>query len=83
MKQLGEVIEDDELLLVAEEGISLNSERDFVGEKKFELRTTKTLKIPLESKSGPRTKSVAKKQKSQTIRKGSIIAEATLLLGES
>ncbi|MBC2601235.1 hypothetical protein [Puniceicoccus vermicola] len=81
--QLADKIEDDEPILIAEAGIDLHSEDDWVGEHKFELKTTKSLKLPLEPKAGPRTKSVAKKQKFQTIRKGTVIAEVILELRAS
>lgn len=83
LNQLADVFEDDEPLFIAEAGIDLNAEEDWIGERKFELKTTKTLKIPSEPQAGPRTKTVAKKQKSATVRKGAIIAEVVLELGES
>lgn len=81
-KQLGYTVEDDEPVLVAEAGIDLDSESDWIGQKKFELKTTKTLRMPTEPKAGPRTKNIAKKQKHETVRKGSVIAEAVLELSK-
>ena len=86
--QLADKIEDDEPILIAEAGIDLDSDQLSTlllcsSSKTFEFKSTKSLKIPLEPKSGPRTKQVAKKQKFQTIRKGSVIAEAVMELRES
>jgi hypothetical protein len=81
--QLADLVEDEEISLIAEAGLDLNSEEDWEGKRTLELKTTKTLKILVEPKSGPRTKIVAKKQKTQTLRKGTIIGEVVLELQES
>ena len=81
--QLADIVEDEEISLIAEAGLDLNSEEDWVGERTFTLKTTRSLKLLVEPKSGPRTKSVAKKQKFATIRKGTVIGEVVLELRES
>ncbi len=82
LNQLADKIDPDEPTVVAEAGLDLHSDDDWIGEKSFVLKTNKSLKIPIDNKVGPRTKDVAKKQKFQTIRKGSVIAEVVLALAE-
>ncbi|MGE9290000.1 MAG: hypothetical protein ACQKBT_03360 [Puniceicoccales bacterium] len=83
LNQFADAVESDEPALIADAGIDLHSDDDWIGEKTFLLKTNQSLKIPLEPKSGPRTKDVAKKQKFKTLRKGSVIAEVVLELEKS
>ncbi len=83
LNQMGDRIEGDEPLLIANDGIDLHSDERVDGEKKFVLKTTRTLKVSAEPKSGPRTKQVPKKRKMTTLRRGTAIAEATFELRDA
>lgn len=75
--QVADLIEDDDLALIAGGGVDLSSEEELEGRHVFPLRATRTLRDTVGSARGPRARP-RKPGAVSTVRKGTVIGEAVL-----